>query len=75
MNKLMQKASSRYAAAGAGLATVLVPTIASAAPQDYSPLATSVTAEIGAVLPVVLPIVGLITAVGIGIRMFRRFAK
>lgn len=37
--------------------------------------ATAVTEQVGAALPIALPIGGAILAVGIGWRLFKRFAK
>lgn len=42
---------------------------------DYAAIATSVTAQLTQVMPVVLGITGTILAIGVGIKLFKRFAK
>lgn len=49
--------------------------MANAAAQDYTGLATAVTTEITAAMPTILTVTGTILAIGVGIKLFKRFAK
>lgn len=42
---------------------------------DYAAIATAVTDQLSDVMPVVLGITGTILAIGVGIKLFKRFAK
>lgn len=42
---------------------------------DYSTLATSVTAELTPAIAAALPIMGMILAVGVGLKTIKRFVK
>jgi len=58
----------------AGLAVVGSAASAFAA-TDYTGMVTSVTAEISPAVTAALPIAGTILAIGLGVKLFRRFVK
>ena len=50
-------------------------TVVDALTESIGTFATSAMGAIGAIIPAVLPIMGAIVVVGIGIKVFRKFAR
>lgn len=73
----MRNLISKWGAFGAGvsaLAFVALSGVASATPTyDLTPVTTSITSELSANIPVILGIVGAIIALGLGMRLVKKF--
>ena len=72
---IMNKGKKRNALVVAGAVVVGGASNALAVAQDWSAIGTTVDTEIAGVLPVALPIFGLILALGIAIGLFRKIAR
>lgn len=77
MKNVLASVDSKMIGAGAFVATLLgvaVPSMA-AATYDITPVTTGLTTELAANLPVILTIVGALIALGLAVKVARRFAK
>lgn len=65
-----------FAADGESLETMgtSMTTIQSSMTSAFTTLANNCMSAIGAILPVVLPVMGAVVVIGIGVKIFKRFA-
>ena len=79
MKKIRDMLRGRRVALFAGVMAIAILGVSgvagATAVYDLTPVTTSVSSELAANIPVILSVVGALIALGLGVRLIRKFAK